>query len=208
MDPQPGDQAVAVSRRDRVRRWLAERRVRQWWKAGLAATLAIAALFGGLDTVDTKATPFKVGEQFSDGQYTLTVQRARLLPEVRGGGRTIGPAKPGVLYLGVVATLSNDGTVPGRLRNELDLRDVPGEEFYGAWRFRDGSQIETLGPGLTEELVFTWVVPEDAVKPGDTVDVRVWKKQFKQLLVAYGGKEWIDSATDYGVIELVVEGPR
>jgi len=167
--------------------------------------VAVAALFGGLDTVNTGATPFRQGETFDDGQYSVVVDGASLLREVRGGGRTLGPVRPGKRYLGVVATLGNDGTVPGRLRDEIDLRDVPGKEFFGVWRYRDGSQIQNLGPGLTEKLVFLWVVPEDAVTAGDTVTVRVWKKTYRQLMVAYGGKEWLDSVTDYGVTDVVVK---
>lgn len=207
MDSAPGEQRPVISRRARLRYWLAQRPLRQWWKAALAATLAVAALFGGLDTVNTGAVPFAADEEFSDGQYTVTVHGATLLPRVTGGKRTIGPARPGKLYLGVTVSLTNDGTVPGRLRNELDLRDVPGKEFFGVWRIHDGSQIESLGPGLTEKLAYLWVVPQNTVKAGDAVTVRVWKKQFKQLMVAYGGKEWLDSLTDYGVTELTVKEP-
>lgn len=168
--------------------------------------MTAAALFGGLDTVDTKVTAFRPGEKFSDGEFTITVARAKLLKEVQGGGHVVGPAVAGHLYLGVVATLRNDGTVPGKLRNELDLRDVPDKEFFGVWRHRDGSQILTLGPGLSEQLVFIWLVPGAAVDPGDAVTLRVWKKTYRQLMVAYGGKEWIDSPTDYGVVDVPV-GP-
>lgn len=204
---QPAVPSRPARRWSRIRRWLAERPVRQWWKAALAVVLAVAALFGGLDTVNTGAVPFAAGEDFSDGQYTVTVHGATLLPKVTGGNRTIGPVQPGKLYLGVTVTLTNDGTTPGRLRNELDLRDVPGKEFFGAWRVRDGSQIQTLGPGLTEKLAYLWVVPRDALQSGDTVSVRVWKKQLKQLMVTYGGEEWLDSLTDYGVTELTVKEP-
>jgi hypothetical protein len=207
MDTRPGAQAVATDRKATVWQWLATRRVRQWWKGGLAAVLAVTALFGGLDPVDTKATPFAPGEEFSDGQYSVTVERARLIDTIEGGGRVIGRSVPGHRYLGVVTTLRNDGTVPGRLRNELDLRAVPGSEFYGVFRFRDGSAIQNLGPGLTEQLVFAWLVPVDALGPGDTVTIRVWKKSFRQLMVTYGGNEWLDSPTDYGVTELVVGAP-
>lgn len=202
-----GEQQTATSRRVRIRRWLAQRPLRQWWKATLAAVLAVAALFGGLDTVNTGAVPFAADEDFSDGQYTVTVHGASLLPKVTAGTRTIGPAQPGKRYLGVTVTLTNDGTVPGRLRNELDLREVNGKEFFGTFRFRDGSPIQTLGPGLTEKLAYLWVVPQNAIEPGGAVSVRVWKKQFKQLMVAYGGKEWLDSLTDYGVTELTVKEP-
>ena len=208
MDIQPGgEQAVATSRTARLRHWLAVTRVRQWWKGGLAAILALTALFGGLDPVDTNATAFAPGEEFSDGQYSVTVERARLIPKIEGDRRVYAPAKPGRLYLGVVATLRNDGTVPGRLRNELDLRAVPASEFYGVFRFRDGSPIQNLGPGLTEQLVFAWLVPSDALRPGDPVTIRVWKKSFRQLMVAYGGHEWIESMSDYGVTELAVQAP-
>ncbi|BBY76960.1 hypothetical protein [Mycolicibacterium parafortuitum] len=207
MDPQPAAPAVSAGRRSRVGQWLASRRVSQWSKAAVAAFVAFTALFGGLDRVDNGATPFAPGEEFSDGQYTVTVDRARLLETIQGGGLTVGPATPGQLYLGVVATLRNDGTIPGRLRDELDLRGVPGERFYGVFRFRDGSPITNLGPGLTEQVVFAWQVPADALAQGSTVTVRVWKKSFKQLMVTYGGKEWLDSLTDYGVTELVVGAP-
>ncbi|MBX7454316.1 hypothetical protein GR927_40600 [Mycolicibacterium sp. 3033] len=203
----PGGQQTATSHRARVWRWLTLRPIRRWWQAALAAVLAVAALFGGLDTVDTSAEPFATGEDFSDGQYTVNIHGATLLPEVTGGRRTIGPVQPGKLYLGVTVTLTNDSTVPGRLRNELDLRDVPGKEFFGAWRVRDGSQIQTLGPGLTEKLAYLWVVPQNAIEPGETISVRVWKKQLKQLMVAYGGTEWLDSLTDYGVAEVTVKEP-
>ncbi|WNG90062.1 hypothetical protein C6A87_013570 [Mycobacterium sp. ITM-2016-00317] len=190
-----------------VRRWLASRKVSQWWRAALVVILGVAALFGGLDPVDTKATPFTPGEEFSDGQFTVTVDRARLVDEIRGGGRVVGTAKPGRRYLGVVATLRNDATVPGRLRNELDVRDVPGKEFHGVFRFRDGSPIQNLGPGLTEQLVFAWLVPDDVLGAGDTVTIRIWKKHRRQLMVTYGGEEWLDSLTDYGVTELPVGTP-
>jgi hypothetical protein len=204
MDAQPGAPQATAARNTRVRQWLAVHKVTRWWKGGLAALVAVTALFGGLDPVDTKATPFTPGEVFTDGQYSVTVERARLINEIKGGGRIVGPAKPGQRYLGVFATLRNDGTVPGRLRDELDLRAVPGREFHGVFRFRDGSPIQTLGPGLTEQLVFAWRIPADALAAGDVVTIRVWKKAFRQLMVAYGGKEWLESLTDYGVTELVV----
>jgi hypothetical protein len=65
-------------------------------------------------------------------------------------------------------------------------------------RFADGSPIQTLGPGLTEQLAFVWELPETALSPGQTVTLRVWKKKYTQLLVTYGGKSWRDSLTDYG----------
>lgn len=129
-----------------------------------------------------------------------------MVHDIRGGGRVLAPATPGRRYLAVVATLRNDGTVPGRLRNELDVRGIPNKEFFGVWRFRDGSQIQNLGPGLEEQLVFAWTIPETALSFGDAVTVRVWKKKYTQLMVTYGGQEWIDSETEYGETVLTVAG--
>lgn len=177
------------------------------WQFAIALILVATAGFGGLDTVNTRVTQFKPGEEFSDGEFTVTIERARLVNEVHGGGRVLGPATPGRRYLGVVATIRNDGTVPGRLRDELELLGQPDKRFFGAWRFSDGSPAQTLGPGLTEQLVFTWVLPETALGPGDEVTLRIWKKKFTQLMVAYGGKEWIDSQTDYGQTIVPVGAP-
>jgi hypothetical protein len=168
----------------------------------LLLILLATAAFGGLQTVDKQVTPFASGEEFSDGEFTVTVERARVVDELKG---TYGTVKPGKVYLGVLTTLRNDGTVPGRLRDQLDLRDVPGDEFFGVFRFRDGSAIQTLGPGLTEQLVFAWLVPESAARSLQSVTIRVWKKNYKQLMVTYGGKEWIDT-DNYGQIVMPVKG--
>lgn len=188
-----GQPPVAVEPTNRWS-WFARLTFAQTRRVALLLVLVATAAFGGLDTVDKHITPFKPGEEFSDGEFTLTVERARLVDELKG---TIASAKPGKVYVGVVTTLRNDGTVPGRLRNQLDLQDVRGKEFVGAFRYRDGSMIQTLGPGLTEQLVFAWLLPESAVQSVQSVTIRVWMKTFTQLMVTYGGKEWIDT-NDYG----------
>lgn len=190
-----------------VRRWLSERGLRQWWKAGVAAVLAFAALFGGLDTVNTSVTSFKPGEKFSDGEFTVTVDRARVIPEVRAGDAVVVPAKPGKAYLGVVATLRNDGTVPGRLEGELKLRGQPDSQFVGVLRLADSSRIITLGPKLEEQVAFVWELPEDALAAGDFVTLRVWQKTFKQGFVIYG-ELWVDSVTEYGEVVVPVGGAQ
>jgi hypothetical protein len=164
----------------------------------LLIALVATAAFGGLDTVDKRVTVFKPGEEFNDGQSVITVERARVVNEVKGGGHTVGPATPGRHYLGVVATVKNTSTVPARLRNEFDLLDRRDQEFFGTFRNRDGSAIQTLGPGLTESLAFMWTLPEAEVQPGQSVTLRVWKKKYTQLMVTYGGKEWLDDLNHYG----------
>jgi hypothetical protein len=199
MDDRP---PAPVERTSRWSRWFARLSAPQTRRVALLLVLAATAAFGGLDTVNKQATPFKPGEEFNDGEYTVTIERARLVDELKG---TYGSPKPGMKYLGVVATLRNDGTVPGRLRDQLDLRDVPDDEFFGVFRFRDGSAIQNLGPGLAEQLVFSWLVPDAVATSLQSVTIRVWKKTYTQLKVTYGGKEWIDT-DNYGQVSVPVKG--
>ncbi len=199
MDGRP---AAPVERRTRWSDWFARLTSRQTRRVVLLLVLVATAAFGGLDTVNKQVTPFSPGEDFSDGEFTVTVERARLVDELKG---TYGSAKQGMKYLGVVATLRNDGRVPGRLRDQLDLRGLPEAKFFGTFRFRDGSAIQTLGPGLTEQLVFSWQLPDAVAETLDEVTIRVWKKKYTQLKVTYGGNEWIDT-DNYGEIVVPVGG--
>ena len=198
-----GQPPVAVERANRWSQWFARLTSSQTRGVALLLILVATAAFGGLQTVDKQVTPFKSGEEFSDGEFTVTIERARVVDELKG---TYGSAKPGKVYLGVVTTLRNDGTVPGRLPDQLDLRDVSGEEFFGVFRYRDGSAIQNLGPGLSEQLVFSWQVPNSVAQSLGSVTIRVWKKTYTQLKVTYGGKEWIDT-DNYGQVVVPVQGP-
>jgi hypothetical protein len=189
--------------KSRVRRWFADLGFRQMRQAMVVVILAATALFGGLDSVETKVTHFRPGEKFSDGEFTLSVDRASLVRELRAGETQL-PPKPGRRYLGVVADVRNDGTVPGKLEGELNLRGEANTRFIGASRMKDGTLVDRLGPGLSDQLAFFWEVPDTAVKPGESVTFRVWQKQFQELRVTYG-KTWLDSLTDYGQIEVPVK---
>ncbi|WP_234816346.1 hypothetical protein [Mycolicibacterium agri] len=201
MEGRPPEAPQPAARSDGWLHWFERLGSQKTRRAALLIVLVATAAFGGLDTVNKQVTPFNTGEEFNDGQYTVTIERARLVDELKG---TYGTPKPGKMYLGVVATLRNDGTVPGRLRNQLDLRDVEGKEFFGVFRLRDGSAVQTLGPSLTEQLVFAWLVPDDVARSLDSVTLRVWKKKYTQLMVTYGGKEWIDTDT-YGQVVVPVK---
>jgi hypothetical protein len=120
--------------RSAVRRRLSEWGFSQWWKAIVTVVLASTALFGGLDTVDTSVTTFNPGDEFSDGEFTVKVERATLVRELRAGNTVLGGEKPGRRYLGVVTQLRNDGTTPGRLAGELDLRNTVDPEYVVAPR--------------------------------------------------------------------------
>jgi hypothetical protein len=188
----------------RVRQWVADLGFHQMWQVGVVVILAATALFGGLDDADTKVTDFKPGEKFSDGQFTVTVDRATLVTELASGATVVMPARPGRRYLGVVADVQNDGTVPGMLQGELDLQGEPGAKYLGTIRMADGSPIVTLGPGLSDKLGFLWDVPDDALHTGDSVTPRVWRKQFKEFAVSYS-QAWTYSLTDYGQVSVPVK---
>ncbi|MGE2737851.1 hypothetical protein [Mycolicibacterium vaccae] len=196
-----------ASPRPRVGRWLAQLGPRQWGKIALVAILAVAALFGGLDRVDTGVTSFHPGEQFSDGQYTVTVHRARLVSELSAGGFALAREKAGRRYLGVVVTVRNDGTATGSLDRVLQLHSAADTEFVGVMRVDDGSQAIRLGPGLEEQLAYVWELPEGELVPGDSVTLRVWRRSLSEGMVIYG-EHYIDSSTDYGQVVLDVMGPR
>lgn len=185
----------------RLRGWLDRIAIVHVLQIGFVAILAATALFGGLDTVDTKITPFTTGEPFTDGQYTITIQRATAVSNVPAEG--VEPAPPGRRYLGVVASVRNNGTAPGALRNELDLRDQPGKQWIGPYRMSDGSVLVWLGPGLTESVAFIWQLPEAALQPGSSVTLRVWRKTFQELVINYG-QNWIET-DDYGEITVPVK---
>jgi hypothetical protein len=189
---------------DQARGWLSDLGFREIFWISVAVVLAATALFGGLDAVNTKVTPIKVGEPFSDGEFTITIQRASAVKELRSGGMLLAPPSPGLRYLGVVATVRNDGTVPGQLMDEVDLRGQRRSEFFNAFRMRDGSQISALGPGLTETIAFLWKLPDSALQPDTTVTLRVWRKQYREAAVNYG-KVWLDSIDAYGEIQLPVQ---
>jgi hypothetical protein len=43
------------------------------------------------------------------------------------------------------------------------------------------------------------------LRPGQDIELRVWKKQLRELAVTYG-QAWIDSETDYGQLTVRVRG--
>jgi hypothetical protein len=81
-----------VERTSRWSHWFARLSSAQTRRVALLLVLVATAAFGGLDTVDTQVTPFKPGEEFSDGEFTVTIERARMVDELKG---THGTAKPG-----------------------------------------------------------------------------------------------------------------
>jgi hypothetical protein len=195
----------------RVRQWFADLGLAQIRRLIVVAVLAVTALFGGLDGVETNVTVFEPGDEFDDGQYTWVIDRAALVDEVTAGSRTVLAPREGRQYVGIVTGVTNNGTIPGRLGDALDLRGHPGQRFVGAYLMSDSTPLLTLGPGLTAQVAFFWDLPRgssgNALAPDESLTLRVWKKKFTELGVTYG-QDWVDSLTDYGEVTLPVRGTR
>ena len=198
-----GDTTADAPARGGVRGWLTGLSLSRLWQLGVLVVLAATALFGGLDTVDKNVTVAEVGTPFSNGQFTITVERASTVSEGTGGTRLVLPAKPGTRYLGLVATVHNDGTIPGQLANQLRLQNQPHAEELAARRLSDSEQVGSIGAGLTEEVVFLWALPSDAIPPDGAVIVHIWKKRFRELISTYG-KSWVSATDEYVQIEVPV----
>ena len=52
--------------------------------------------------------------------------------------------------------------------------------------------------------MFAWLLPDSAAQSLQSVTIRIWKKKYTQLMVTYGGKEWIDTYS-YGQIVVPVK---
>ncbi|WIM89049.1 hypothetical protein PT015_06145 [Candidatus Mycobacterium wuenschmannii] len=179
----------------------------QLWHLVAGVVVAVAALFGGLDDVEAKPTVFKVDQPYSDGEFTMTVKRAVLLDDVRAGEHVLLPAVPGRSYLGLSSRIRNDGPIRGHLDTgvggpEFDLQ-LPNKEFAGAYRIADGSIVASMGPKLSDDLLFLWKVPTGEVKPDSTVTVRVSKKILQQMVVTYG-LDWLPSDTVFAQVVVPV----
>jgi hypothetical protein len=193
-----------------VRGELARLKLVQMWHLVSGAIVAVAALFGGLDSVDAKPKVFKVGQPYSDGEFTTTVDKAIVLDDVRAGKHVVMPAVPGRTYLGLVSTVRNDGPIQGGLSlgtkdAEFDLQE-PSKEFMGAFRIADASMVTSLGPKLSEKVVFLWKLPSRAIAAGSSASFRVWQKQLHEMMVTYG-RDWLASETSFAQIDVPVVKP-
>lgn len=204
MEPARGSAATTLT--GRIRRWLAGWGLKEWRRAGLVAVLVTTAAFGGLDTVNKKVVDTKPGEMFDTGRFEVTVQRATLVSEVRAGARRLVTEKPGRRYLGLVADIKNTSTLPGNVSNPFELVGVPDVDLVAAFRLADGTGELLLGPGLADEIVVIWDLPETALSVGDDLSVRILK-EVRKLSATYG-QGWVRNDAEYGRLTVPVGGPR
>lgn len=204
MEPARGSAATTVTAR--FRQWLAGWGLKEWRRAGLVAVLVATAAFGGLDTVNKQIVDIKVGEPFDTGRFEMTVQRATLVDEVRAGEQRLFGSKPGRRYLGLVMKVRNYGSLPGQVDNPVRLVGVPDMFNVGTVRLADGTITVLLGPGLADEVVVLWDVPQTAVSVGADVRIRISKEVRK--FSATVGQGWVPDRSSYAQLSVPVGGPR
>jgi hypothetical protein len=202
---EPGGSAAApiVGARQRLWRWVSGWGFKEWRRVALVTVLAGTAAFGGLDTVNDHVTDISPGEQFNTGEFELTVQRATLVTEVRAGARVLYRQEPGSRYLGLVVTARNIGTLPGVVDKPIRLVDQPAAHVLAAMRLADGTIAGRLGPGLTDDIVLLWRLPENALAVGAQLPVRVYKEVRKANITA--GQAWV-RGDDYAQLTVPVRG--
>lgn len=204
MEPARGSAATTVI--GRLRQWLAGWGLKEWRRAGLVAVLVATAAFGGLDTVNKQVTDIKPGEMFDTGRFEVTVQRATLVKEIKAGERALFRENPGRRYLGLIATVKNTSTLPGNVYNPFELPGQPGARFLSSARLADGTVEVVLGPGLTDQIVLVWDLPESAMSVGDDLSVRILR-EVEKLNATYG-QGWARNESEYGRLRVPVGGPR
>lgn len=197
-----------------VRSWWNGLEFVQMWHIVVVAAILATAGFGGLDTVSKTPTTFKPGEPFDNNQFLIVVRKATVLQEVVGDRRVLAKAKPGRVYLGVSADVTNKGQIPGSVSAMFSLPGLPDVQnadlaFRGrpsSFRVDDGTALQVLQPGLTEVAALVWSVPATAVHPGSQVEIRVPFRKYGAGYVIYGAG-WRD-ANEYATVVVPVEAPR
>lgn len=179
------------------RTWWNDLEFVQMWHVVAVAAILTTAGFGGLDQVDKTPQTFVVGEPFDNGEFTITVHRASLVQQIAGGGSVVAKQKPGRMYLGVLADITNQQDSPDVATSMFVLSKVPdaqnpvipNEGVPVIYRVSDGSQLNLLQPGLTEKVAVVWSVP-DTVTPGTSVSLELPYRVFSRGFVQYG-EGWV-----------------
>ncbi|MUM17740.1 hypothetical protein FZI91_14900 [Mycobacterium sp. CBMA271] len=204
--PAPARESFAAGQRADIRKWLAGLQIQQLWHVFAVIAVVTTAGLGGMDTVAAAPAGFSLNQAHSTGELTIVVMRARLVPSI---GKVFKPLE-GRLYLALVANVTNDGTVPegfGPFGRTVIPVQIPYQTAYPAPVIRqsDGSSAR-LQPGMTEELIFVWSVPSNALAVGDTATFRVPDRKFGDTATGFG-RMWVD-ADSYADITVPIEGPK
>ncbi|WP_248172480.1 MULTISPECIES: hypothetical protein [unclassified Microbacterium] len=176
-------------------------RVPTTWFSGaaIAAFLAVAGAFGGLEAVAAPpVAELEPGQTHRNDAFELTVERAVLIDALPEAGAY---EEEGMRVLAVVVTAENrwDRAVASTDRSALDgtfrARDLGSGEPESIARFDDTTQSPWLQPDLPVQVVVTWMVPADALADGDAVrlDIRDYRLTSGQFITS--GESWEDPVT-------------
>lgn len=186
--------------------------IKQMWQTFVIVVVFATAGFGGLDTVTPPPKTFQADEKHDTGEFIIVVKRASLVPEIKLGNRVVYKQQPGRKYLGVVASLTNNGKVRagfGVISGVMPMTPIgiPYQIPIPAppVRLSDATRA-AIQPGLTEEVALIWSVPETALNPGDQVTFRTPDREYGSYTLGYGDG-WKDTAT-YADITLTVRAPK
>lgn len=172
----------------------------------VAAVLAVAGVvaipLGGWDTVQLQSAVVpqqEAGVVYGGNRLATSVDEAYLTDENPDG---ITEPDPGETYLVVVATMENTTDEP---QPPLGSRDfyaitVPGVlelgtaieyDAHAVYLVRDESYFPTLNPGIPDEVLFLFTVPDDLFAPGDELVVGITDAD-PEPADLYLGTRWVD----------------
>ncbi|MFC0673057.1 hypothetical protein [Brachybacterium hainanense] len=144
-----------------------------------AVLLASTAAFGGLAEVTGPApAELALGEPAHGADLTMTVRSVRLVAEAPPGTGVFADAAAGEQVLLVQVDVVNEFTAPrfstslteqGVSVDGITVEGVPGKPVIS--RADDGTVAPRLQPGVPAPLTLAWVVPGDALTPGEEVVV-------------------------------------
>lgn len=150
--------------------------------SAVVVVVGAVAGFGGLDTVAEKPVALAASGKVIDGrQLDLSIEDAWLAD---GFDPYLEP-EPGYRFLAVRAVVTNVSDTPvSTVKDNVLVEGVAGAEGEPqadqAIRLGESSTDAVLQPGVEQEVVLLWQVPESEFGAGATVTVRVLDKTLRE----------------------------
>ncbi len=179
-------------------------RVPTKWFATIGTTLfvVVTAAFGGLNAVaavDEPVPTIATGVVHESAQLNITVQRAVLIDSLRGAGAFPDRDK-GERLLVLLVEIENrwhapaSGSMFAGLLEPTYHRNVVidgmGTVADGIVREDDQTLNPTLQPRVPAVLAFSWVVPADAYRDGQTLTVLLKDAELLEGQMLFHGEYW------------------
>lgn len=182
--------------------------------AGGAIVLAMTAGFGGLADAPVKPVPtVTVGQQFTGGDLTMTVQNVELLSD-RGSTALFPKEEKGEMVLAVTVDVVNTFSSPRSAVSGLSLSPVvdgiriEGVDGKPTVSRTDRSDGTMLQPDVPARLVVAWMVHRGDFHDGDTVHLTLpGATHFVGTNVLKGQDYWSDVVVGATLKTTVTEIP-